>query len=130
MDYGPKDWNDDPVAQKTAWSPEKRGGSSFRTHHLKSLGVTRMEFRMTRGAKMFCWFFIGMGICVPLVIVSQGIQEPGQKIGSVFFVALVGMIFVAAGAGILHFMGKPRVFDKSLAQALARFLSVPVWDAT
>ncbi len=79
----PEEWVDDPVAQKTAWSPEKAGGASFRTHRLESLSVTRMEFRLTLGAKLFCWLFTGMGVGIPLAIAIRAIQEPGTEFASV-----------------------------------------------
>ncbi len=58
LDHGPREWDDDPVARKTGWSPNKSGGTNFRTHRLEKRGVSRVEFRLTMGAKLFCWIFI------------------------------------------------------------------------
>ena len=113
IDDVPKEWDDDPVAQKTEWSPEKSGGTNFRTHRLERVGVTRMEFRLTLGAKLFCWLFIGMGVGIPLSIVSQEIRRPNTEFVSILFVAFIGIVFAGVGFGMQHFMGKPRVFDKA-----------------
>jgi hypothetical protein len=113
IDDVPKAWDDDPVAQKTEWSPEKSGGTNFRTHRLERVGVTRMEFRLTLGAKLFCWLFISMGVGIPLSIVSQEIRRPNTEFVSILFVAFIGIVFAGVGFGMQHFMGKPRVFDKT-----------------
>ena len=108
-----KEWDDDPVARKTEWSPERAGGASFRTHRLESMGVTRMEFRLTLGAKLFCWLFIGLGVGVPCIIVSGAMQQSQLPLMAILLPACIGIVFAAVGFGMLHFMGKPRVFDKT-----------------
>jgi hypothetical protein len=112
MEREPKEWDDDPVARKTEWSPKKAGGASFRTHRLETPSVTRMEFRLTLGAKLFCWLFVGMGGGIPLVIISRTMQA-GTDFMSILPVPCIGIVFVGVGLGMLHFMGKPRVFDKA-----------------
>ena len=113
IDDAPNEWADDPVAQKTGWSPEKAGGANFRIHRLESLGATRMEFRMTLGAKLFCWLFIGMGVGVPLIIISRAMQEPHTEPSSLLFVASVGIVFAVIGFTMQYLMGRARVFDKA-----------------
>ncbi len=111
MDSLPPEWDDDPVAQKTDWIPKKPGGASFRTHGLERLDATRMEFRITRGAKLFCWLFIGAGVAVPVAFFAGAMGQSGA-LDSQLVVACVGIVFTGAGLGMQYFMGRPRVFDK------------------
>ena len=112
MEPDPQPWDEDPVAQKTDWSPQNSGGASFRTHCLEAPGVARMEFRLTRGARLFCLLFVGAGAGVPCVALFHPARGGQGDIAAYFVVACVGAVFLGAGFAMLHFLGKPRVFDK------------------
>ena len=71
-----------------------------------------MEFRLSLGAKLFCALFVGMGAGIPLFIASRVVMESGARLSTLLPLACFGLVFVAVGFGMLHFMGKPRVFDK------------------
>ncbi len=103
----------DPVAQRTQWTPAKRGGASFRTHKLVSAGPNRVEFRAAFGAILFylLFFLIGLGAFAGISIAwfsgSIGSFEPGLLVP-----LLIGLIFTVLGAYMLHAGTTPLVFEK------------------
>jgi hypothetical protein len=103
----------DPVADKTSWSPLKRGGASFSTHCLTEVGAQRLEFKAARGAKAFylLFFFIGVGVLVlfTFTLLEKGISNFGFED---LFLLFFGSVFGTVGACIYHFGTKPIVFDK------------------
>lgn len=100
----------DPLADQTDWVPLKRGGSNFHTHHLVESGANRVEFRPTRGAKLFALIFIITGISLPILfITTQSETLSFYELGGIL---LFGLIFAGVGSALWIFMGKPRVFDK------------------
>jgi hypothetical protein len=112
MEPDPGAWDDDPVAQKVEWTPQNSGGASFRTHCLEVCGVARMEFRLTLGARLFCLLFVGAGAVVPSVALFHPVRGGTSDLTASLVVACVGAVFLGTGFALLHFMSKPRVFDK------------------
>lgn len=105
---------DDPVAQRTSWSPLKRGGANFCTRRLVETDPYRLEFRATLGAKVFYVFFllVGLGalIFVPITMASQ--SEPVGTL-AVLLPVVIGLIFAIVGGCLYYFGTTPIVFDRS-----------------
>ena len=64
----PEQWKDDPVAQKTDWGPNEKGGINFQTHKLVESGASRLEVKAT-GCYQGCigCFIFPLGILILLV---------------------------------------------------------------
>lgn len=105
----------DPVAVQTEWSPAKGGGANFRTHKLVTLHADRLEFQAALGAKLFCGFFALVGIIMPSGFLSAMLLSPefAADIGVIVIVpVLMGLTFLAVGAGLFYFGTAPIVFDR------------------
>lgn len=110
------DWTstlEDPLAQRVAWTPLARGGSSFRTHRIARTDSTRLQFGPTAGLILFPFVLFGAGI---LVIVQLGLPvvASGKFSPTAFHLlaVLLGPLFVIAGAAALFSCTAPLVFDK------------------
>ena len=104
---------EDPIAERTEWTPAKGGGASFTTRRLVQVHPDRPEFRPTLGARAFYLVFLlvglGVGIGVP---VHEGLTGT-LTIGSLTFPLVFGLIFATAGGLMYYFGTKPIRFDKS-----------------
>ena len=101
---------DDPLAERIDWVPLKHGGSNFHTHRLVETTANRLEFRATRGARLFAAIFIVVGFAFPILfITTQSGSLSFYELGGILF---FGLIFASAGGFMWYIMGKPRVFDK------------------
>jgi hypothetical protein len=98
-----------PIADKTDWSPLKPGGTNFRTHKFsKEQGAA--YFKATKGSLVFSGFFMILGLIVPLVIFTQFFMSNNS-----FMIAfsLIPVVFFIAGFFILRHSTKPIVFNKN-----------------
>lgn len=112
--FDPARFND-PLALQTEWSPLRRGGTSFRTHTLNLLHADRMEFQAATGAKLFCMFFALVGIIMPCGFLAAAFlnREFAADMGPVMIApVLMGLTFLAVGAGLYYYGTAPIVFDK------------------
>lgn len=51
----------DPLAQEIEWKPMVRGGTSFKTHDIVLDTMNgNLEFRTSKGAKLFSVGFVGL----------------------------------------------------------------------
>jgi hypothetical protein len=100
---------EDPIAQKTSWTPLQSGGASFRTHKLRQVAPHRMEFRAELGSKAFALAFGGFGLAFIAAIL---LSHPTLT------VAVIGIslsfVFVLLGAWIYYTSVQPIVFDNNL----------------
>ena len=104
----------DPVALKTQWSPAKSGGTNFRTHKLVEVDITRVEFRASMGAKIFCSVFMVSGL--GFIVVFSAIQFSNETFSfdiEMMMPILFGLLFFTVGALMLYFAAAPAVFDKA-----------------
>jgi hypothetical protein len=110
--FDPSMFND-PVAIKTSWSPLKGGGANFCTHKLTEVGVHRLEFKASMGAKLFylIFFFVGVGVLGLYIFMSleKGLSNFELK-GTPML--LLGGAFATVGGCLYYFGTKPIVFDK------------------
>ena len=102
---------DDEIATKTSWSPAKGGGASFQTHRLVEIDPHRTEFRAAKGAVAFYGVFALIGV-VSMSMMSLITLQSGGSIVALIFPALICLLFVAIGGGMLWFGLAPIVFDK------------------
>jgi hypothetical protein len=101
-----------PIAERTDWSPLKPGGTNFRTHKfLKGMGVA--NFKATKGSLIFSSVFMAIGLIVPLVILVQFLNA-GESF-DLYMVpfGIIPIVFFIAGFFILRHSTKPIVFNKS-----------------
>lgn len=104
----------DPLAMRINWTPAKSGGASFRTHHLVEVNSNRLEFRTSIGAKVFIFFFILLGIGIIVGFLFPKMTSGGLSFDKNTIIPIViGMLFIIAGGGLLHFGTTPIVFDKT-----------------
>jgi hypothetical protein len=101
----------DPVAERTEWTPLKRGGTNFRTHKLVRVDARRMAFRATFGAQFFYLLFIGMGVVVPGIILGS-MWSAGQREWIMLMPAGMGALFAIVGSYLLVSGNRPIVFDR------------------
>ncbi|MGC9454450.1 MAG: hypothetical protein ACP5HU_06260 [Phycisphaerae bacterium] len=102
----------DPLAERTEWTPLKSGGSNFRTHRLVEPYPGRLEFRISFWAFFFGGIFLLVGVGIMVAGLAAGIAA--GKIGfnlSTFGPVLLGAIFGGVGGLALWTMTKPTVFD-------------------
>lgn len=105
----------DEVAAKTGWGPAKSGGASFGTHRFADAGPRRVEFRATRGARLFYGAFAGMGALVIVIFPTAALSTVGLTWQTGPFLILptvIGGIFVFAGGAMWYHGAAPIVFDK------------------
>ena len=101
--FDPSSLND-PAAMRTDWIPLNKGGSSYRTHNLVSIGSDRLEFRATIQAKLIYLLFLFVGIGLLIMTVFEN--------SSYFATLISGLTFAVAGGLMLYFGTAPIVFDK------------------
>ena len=105
---------DDPVAERTEWTPAVRGGTNLGTHCLKNVTMQKLVFSATLGARAFTGLFMAIGLLVAVggaaAQISDGSHDPTELIPVVLF----GGIFFAAGLFAQRHMCTPRTFDQRL----------------
>jgi len=111
----PSQFND-PLAERTQWTPLKPGGTNFRTHKLVLSRPERMEFKPTWGMKIFCAIFclVGLGTFVGMLAIAAGAIHGENTQMAYIFLPIFGGIFFIVGSLMYCFAAKPRVFDSSL----------------
>ena len=96
----------DEIANITAWSPMKGGGSNFSTHKLVIDSDSRMEFVASNQGVIFALVFIlaGAGVFI--------FGFAGQTVGGNICMGLFGLPFLAIGVFLFRSSIQPIVFDK------------------
>ncbi len=101
-----------PIAEKTEWSPLKPGGTSFRTHEFyKKTGEAR--FKATKGNLMFSGIFMVIGLVVPVLMMTPAISSGSSSEPLPFIVNFVPLVFFFAGFFLFRVSTKPIVFSKT-----------------
>lgn len=102
----------DPLAEKTLWTPVRAGGTNFRTHGLREISSERVVFRMSVGGVLFTLAFLltGLGIMVGNAL----FHSPGRPLLMSLVPVLLGSIFAGVGGIMLYFSARPIEFDKRL----------------
>ena len=108
----PSQFND-PVAERTEWSPKKSGGANFCTHRLEQAGPMSVEFRPTVMARMLYGLFFVAGIGVLVMVVYPRLQNGTIEFDmQLIMPAVLGMVFTAVGVALLYYGGRKIVFDR------------------
>ncbi|MBL1214362.1 MAG: hypothetical protein HND52_13470 [Ignavibacteriae bacterium] len=103
----------DPVAEKTLWTPAKGGGANFKTHNLVKVDYSRIEFRSSVGAKLFYLIFLLVGLGVMIGVSVSKISDGTFGFNwETFLMLTFGSIFAGVGGGLLYYGSAPVVFDK------------------
>ena len=108
------------AAREDFWQPVEEDGSNFRTYRLRKPSEHRLEFRASVQKLLFCGVFIS--ICLFMVVMALLILlgvipatgENGRDAslsGGMTF-GLIGLLFGAIGALMLHGALQTIVFDK------------------
>jgi hypothetical protein len=105
----------DPIAEKTQWSPAKGGGANFKTHKLVKVDYSRIEFRSSVGAKLFYLIFLLVGLGVMIGVSVSKISDGTFGFNwETFLMLAFGSIFAGVGGGLLYYGSAPVVFDKKV----------------
>lgn len=101
----------EPLAEKTAWTPLKPGGTNFTTHLLVREG-DRLEFKIAAGARVFALIFLLSGLAmivgfaIPLLL-RRPLVFREQDVA-----ATVGVIFAVVGWFLWRTYNRPVIFDR------------------
>lgn len=122
----PPQFSDDPVASITAWTPQVKGGATFRTRLLQQLEPGRCEFVATKGMMLVPFFMIGMAVfeavlCVLIFKFLAGDAGIGELLDKGNYVPLIvlgsaplgAIFFLGVAAFFCHMSRRPIVFDRS-----------------
>jgi hypothetical protein len=110
--FDPARFND-PLALQTEWIPAKGGGANFCTHKLAQVGMGRVEFHASMGAKLFCLVFLLAGLAIAVGIPALEFSKGALRLGvELLFPLLFGLVFAAIGGAMFYFWTKPIVFDR------------------
>ena len=112
---------DDPVAERTDWTPLVRLGTHLHTHRLVQDSVSRWSMRPTLAVRLpsglMCLLFVAIGIML-LVGGVTGLRNPGAVLSQSVWAGLLYVVlavcgFYVASAGIRQYRWviQPRVFD-------------------
>jgi len=94
---------EDPIAQKTEWTPLDRHAASFITHKLIKKSFSQMQFEATLGLKIFYLFPAVFGIFLGMVF--------SDSFNIIIFIICI--ILILAGILLYLFNTKPIIFDKN-----------------
>ncbi len=101
-----------PIAEKTDWTPLKPGGTNFRTHKFtKKKGMA--YFKATKGNLIFSGVFMAIGLFFPIVLMTQPINGSDTFTSLPFFVNFIPLVFFFAGFFLFRVSTKPIVFNKT-----------------
>jgi len=62
----------DPLADKTSWTPQARGGASFKTRTLKKVSSSELKYKGSTGGLLFALIFTIMPIIIIVGAFSSG----------------------------------------------------------
>lgn len=122
----PSQFCDDPVASVTAWTPQVKGGATFRTRLFTQTESGRCEFIATTGMMLAPFIMIGMAIfeavfCVFIFKFLAGDASISELIDKGQYVPLIvlgsaplgALFFLGVAAFFWHMSRRPIVFDRS-----------------
>jgi len=94
---------EDPIAQKTEWTPLNKHAASFTTHKLIEKSFSQMQFEATLELKIFYLFPAVFGI-----FLGMAFSDPFNII-----IFVICIILILAGLLSYLFNTKPIIFDKN-----------------
>ena len=122
----PPQFSDDPVASITAWTPQVKGGATFRTRLLQQDEPGRCEFVASKGMMLVPFFMIGMAVfeavlCVLIFKFLAGDAGIGELLDKGNYIPLIvlgsaplgAIFFLGVAAFFWHMSRRPIVFDRS-----------------
>ncbi len=101
----------DEIANKTQWSPLKRGGANFKTHNLIQQSSMVLKYKISTGGLVFVLIFALIGVAVILGGLYLAIKSSNN---SGYFLVIFGSIFFIVATVMYFVMGKPIFIDRSI----------------
>jgi hypothetical protein len=102
---------DGPLAQKTAWHPQARGGSNFKTRTLKKVSSSELHYKGSNVGLLFALIFTVMPIVFIAIFLNSGFFDTN---GDFKYAFIFVFIFPAVGLYLLYIHLRPIVLDKRL----------------
>ncbi len=99
----------DPLADKTPWTPQARGGASFKTRTLKKISSSELHYKGSTGGLVFALIFTIMPLIIIVGVFSSGFFGINNDIK---FFMIFFLIFPAVGFYLLYKHLQPVVLDK------------------
>lgn len=99
----------DPLADKTPWTPQARGGASFKTRSLKKVSSSELHYKGSTGGLLFALIFAIMPLIIIIGFFGSGFFEVN---GESKFVLIFFLIFPVVGFYLLYRHFQPIVLDK------------------
>lgn len=105
----------DPLAERTQWTPAVSGGTNIGTHKLKNVSPHKLVFSATWGATLFVGIFLLVGFGLPTAAVASYVQgSGGMDVAGLFVIVLFGGVFALGGLFAGSKMCSPRTFDQRM----------------
>jgi len=99
------------IKKSVSIKPLQPGGSNFKSHKLEQVSTSKLKYKPTVGAVIFCLLFLIIGLVV-LGIALKPLLHILNLRNVNWFLIIFGSIFSIVGGAILFTMCKPRVFNK------------------
>lgn len=97
-----------PLALKTLWTPQKKGGSNIKTRKLVKTNTSRLEFKPTNLVK----FTSGLFLIFPFIFGFFALREKEVHTTHDLIFLAIPVIFIGFGIYMLYTTFRPIVFDK------------------
>lgn len=101
----------DPLADKTLWTPQARGGASFKTRTLKKVSSSELHYKGSTGGLLFALIFTIMPLAIIIGVLSTGFFSFN---GDFKFFMIFFLIFPIVGVYLLYRHFLPMVLDKRI----------------
>ncbi|WP_299682561.1 hypothetical protein [uncultured Dokdonia sp.] len=101
----------DPLADKTAWHPQARGGANFKTRKLKEISSSELHYKGSVGGLLFALVFTIMPSIFVVFFFSGGFFETE---GETKYFFLFILVFPAVGFYLMYIHLRPVIFDKRI----------------
>ncbi|WP_299208479.1 hypothetical protein [uncultured Dokdonia sp.] len=99
----------DPLADKTAWHPQARGGANFKTRTLKKVSSSELHYKGSTAGLLFALVFTVFPIIFIVIFFSSGFFSTE---GDFKYAFLFVFIFPFIGFYLLYLHIRPVVLDK------------------
>lgn len=99
----------DPLAAKTAWHPQARGGANFKTRTLKKVSSSELRYKGSVAGLLFALVFTIMPLIFSIIFLSSGFFDTDENFKYAF---LFIFIFPVVGFYMLYMHFRPMVLDK------------------
>ena len=103
----------DPMASQVSWKPLKKGGASFKTHHIIKVNTNEVVVKPTAGSQIFTHLFLVAGAGAIAFFLYRLFEVNGflgvAEFASLFF----GIVFCGAALYMNKALTQNKYFDKT-----------------